>query len=432
MSFSQEIKQVRTEFFSILKNKLGGRQTWELQDAPVLAQFIGCQLASPLGRGAVRAFLLVTGEPAGNTAVGPRSEHLMRFWSNAIVGMLHQAYEDMCFVFHGRPSESPELQGLKVLPDELKAHFALYLFRSPTFYATLRRLVLAFSDRTRRTAWKVYLPGSPDLTNVSAENSWLYDKAHTVMIESIALIFDVLLRNSWAIRMRLADDVGLIDSLAASSLSTPTLLGTVFSGKACTSEQDILKLSQEIIGIGVLIPTLLYQNPTPWIEHLAGKRHVPEYKALDDLCFEALQRMTERSKANKANLELRVRNLDRDAQGRGPNWQYDVIFMSEVAFPCCALISTFLMSEEHGRKALNDFKDDQSAAAKECDAQKHIDMCDYCGLVVDNEIAGSIALKRCGKCRVARYCSSACQQGAWTWKMLKHKEECFDARASYM
>lgn len=54
-------------------------------------------------------------------------------------------------------------------------------------------------------------------------------------------------------------------------------------------------------------------------------------------------------------------------------------------------------------------------------ADTMIDSCDACG----KKETETIQLKRCGKCRVARYCSSECQIA--DWKQGKHKERCFRA-----
>lgn len=49
------------------------------------------------------------------------------------------------------------------------------------------------------------------------------------------------------------------------------------------------------------------------------------------------------------------------------------------------------------------------------------DSCDACG----KKETEALKLKRCGGCRVGRYCSNECQIA--DWKHGKHKERCFQA-----
>ncbi|KAI9032082.1 hypothetical protein DFJ74DRAFT_653095 [Hyaloraphidium curvatum] len=275
------------------------------------------------------------------------------------------------------------------LSQELIAQLAVLLL--PRILPLYRRIAMDYSEDLRRMAWGAYviefllhieITGKPPAHEEEATRRY-NDLFHPMFVSAAVGISH--LATAAPCRGRLAEDVLLLDALSVGAVSGPLFCCTLRADSLGGQDQDALAV--EIQNGMAPFLNILLEHPKPWRDH-SNTENYPAAAA----AHEHLRALSERrgcSPALKQMARIYVQAIGSaqrwDGAGAGPDWPETYAAIRERV-------------AASGRVA---------------------DRCDACS-------AAAETLKRCARCRIARYCSEACLRAAWK---AGHKDVCVDAKS---
>lgn len=285
-------------------------------------------------------------------------------------------------------------------PPELIAALYLSLFRGT--FRVFRRCVVEFVSIQRREGWGAVdvlgiVVGQPlpsKLLKQTIEFNDIYEEPCRAALRTLSY----MLESSKPVRRRVGEDAVFLDSI-----SLWLFASTSFLQFACTHPPFRFTGTQESFYanfFALKLSSITMESNRYWNTHSDSLRIRGWFPPKDLL---------------KLNLESLLLFIAQDPQLRQKQTsllelggQIEVLFRS-LAFRSPANpipVST------------NIFRTHESNAL-----QGNIpDSCDYCG---QSALPNRPKFRRCGKCKIARYCSPSCQQEAW--KHGGHRRMCFDA-----
>ncbi|KAI9034676.1 hypothetical protein DFJ74DRAFT_650173 [Hyaloraphidium curvatum] len=313
-------------------------------------------------------------------------------------------------------------------PDDIAAGFLAIVF--VRLYPFLRSCVAASVDPVRRRAWGAWVPGDPPARR-SAFANLLYDAVFSFPA-SVAIRILRALAESRPVRRRIAEDPALLEGVASYAACHPWLssmryavalrdasVGRVGSPKRAERFREVRHAAgraRETIEPALeLLEIACAANPRPWQDRIAARGAFEIEAALDEL-REVIALRPDASPGPGADSEVAE---EWDAHGRRIAFVVRRLGLESGVFAGNGAGSSSTAAAP-------------SAASSDADADELDgifsrlritgiipDSCDDCA----EESGDGTLLKRCGRCKSARYCSLACQKRAW----LAHKADCFDA-----
>lgn len=389
-----------------LKEELKKRD-WEESDIPTLVAHLAHPVSGPAGQKNFDALIAATAEPPTNQTQGAWVQS-----TKAVVGridaLLELPHEFLVSLFDDvQKAERFKrvLPGFRPFPRRLGPRAALSLFLEPRFYTTLRRLIMAHADTVRRTKWSAFVPENSAAFNPD-DNATFHSVFENSIFASVGVLKYMAII-SWAVRRRLAEDVGLTNALVRGALASAQLIRTVFAADKGT-HRDRLTLVEQVSFGSALLSFTVVENPRPWLQYLNDKRDTRICQVLSRLATLALQIALEEAAFFEKERES-GKEWSKDEEQEYSNCQ-DVT-------GTCDLLCEFFKSEEKALAYIAENKGAMENSFGKASVTKW-EMCDGCR----KEVETSSELKRCSRCRVAHYCGADCQKRAWA----EHKKGCFN------
>ncbi|KAI9032953.1 hypothetical protein DFJ74DRAFT_726025 [Hyaloraphidium curvatum] len=294
------------------------------------------------------------------------------------------------------------------VPEDLFAAIALAVFRRS--FKTLRRCIAEFVDVGRRQRWGAFDPfgcvaGEPLPTkmpdNTKLYNDYFYDPA------KLARQIAYTLARARPVRRRMADDWFYLDTLSLALLAAPEVfraayLGTLSRGLAQGEKlKEINKVAADLSDGWNALRLPVAENPRPWTEHRRRAERLGYFPCAAILA---------------ENLSI----FADDCAKLGPESQ---AFARDVAQRTDALLRTLDLPRRPNPPDPKPMEDMERQLLLYGDLA---DACDACGKKSD----GSFVMKRCARCRTARFCSRKCFAASWT--SGSHPEVCYAAAPGWM
>lgn len=285
-------------------------------------------------------------------------------------------------------------------PEDLVAQIALSVFRGTI--RTLRKIVFEYVNLTRWEAW-----GAPDPLGLSPG-----DRIPPAMVTAtksynarfyapLVLARDILfeLARSKPVRKRLADDVNLLDALCLAVPCSPAMF-IYFFCPSNTWPMDIGFANTAVGGVFESLSLLCHvsmDSNRPWNLSRGALKARGYFPALS-----ALMEDIDGFLASTPN-------------NHTPG-STTALFRQELT------TWTDALSRSLGIKPTNPSRNPAFRSIEKDALRGQItDSCDSCGVTP----AGGQKMKRCTRCRTARYCSAKCHKEAWE---KGHRRYCVDAR----